>query len=437
MLQALSDALWRPWLLCLFLLTGLWCSLSSGFFQLFGLRFWLRESLGALRSGKTGKGEGGLPPFQALCTALASTMGTGSIAGVATAITLGGAGAVLWMWVGALLGMMTGYVEKYLALRYRRPGPTGWEGGPMEYLTHLGWHRASRWFALWCALSSLTGGALVQTNSMISCLPGLSTSVRWWVGVLIALTVALVMAGGLKGLGRLSQALVPAMAALYLTAGVAVICHNAAALPSALTSILRGALSPQAIAGGAAGTALRYGVARGVFTNEAGMGTSAMVHAAAGGTTPHREGCRGIFECGFATLVVCSVTALAILTAAPLSDAAGAGLVGLAFSSFLGPWGGPVVGLCLALFAFTSLLGWEYYGQRSVAHLTGRAHPKAFRLCYLCAILAGAVGDVEGVWALNDLCTGLMALPNLLAILYLSREALPVRLDRPQRSVIQ
>lgn len=431
MLQTLSDALWRPWMLGAFLFTGLWCSLSGGFYQLFGLKSWLKESLGALRKSKKGEKAGELSPFQALCTALASTMGTGSIAGVATAITLGGPGAVLWMWVVAALGMMTGYVEKFLAVRHRRRGPAGWEGGPMEYLTHLGWRRAGRWFALWCALSALTGGALVQTNSMVSCLPGLRLPARWGAGGLITLTVAWVMAGGLKGLGRLSQALVPVMAGLYLAAGVAVICHNAAALPAAFDAIFRGALSPQALAGGAAGAALRYGVARGVFTNEAGMGTSAMVHAAAGGTTPHREGCRGILECGFATLVVCTVTALAVLTAGVLPmGQTGAALVGAAFSTLLGPWGVPAVGVCLGLFAFTSLLGWEYYGQRSVAHLTGGKGRRAFRFCYLLAILAGAVGEVEGVWALNDLCIGLMAIPNLLAILRLHREALPVEPER-------
>lgn len=431
MLQTLSDALWRPWMLGFFLFTGLWCSLSGGFYQLFGLKSWLKESLGALRGGKKEGKTGELSPFQALCTALASTMGTGSIAGVATAITLGGPGAVLWMWVVAALGMMTGYVEKFLAVRHRRRGPTGWEGGPMEYLTYLGWRRAGGWFALWCALSALTGGALVQTNSMVSCLPGLGPAGRWGAGGLITLTVAWVMAGGLKGLGKLSQALVPAMAGLYLTAGVAVICHNAAALPAAFDAIFRGALSPQALAGGAAGAALRYGVARGVFTNEAGMGTSAMVHAAAGGTTPHREGCRGILECGFATLVVCTVTALAVLTAGVLpAGQTGAALVGAAFSTLLGPWGVPAVGVCLGLFAFTSLLGWEYYGQRSVAHLTGGKGSRAFRFCYLLAILAGAAGEVEGVWALNDLCIGLMAIPNLLAILRLRREALPVEPER-------
>ena len=160
MLQTLSDALWRPWMLVFFLFTGLWCSLSGGFYQLFGLKSWLKESFHTLREPKEAGGEKGLSPFQALCTALASTMGTGSIAGVATAITLGGAGALLWMWVVAVLGMMTGYVEKFLAVRHRRRGRTGWEGGPLEYLTALGWHRAGGWFALWCALSSLTGEGL-------------------------------------------------------------------------------------------------------------------------------------------------------------------------------------------------------------------------------------------------------------------------------------
>ena len=439
MLQTLSDALWRPWMLGAFLFTGLWCSLSGGFFQLFGLKSWLKESLGALRGGKKEGKTGELSPFQALCTALASTMGTGSIAGVATAITLGGAGAVLWMWVVAVLGMMTGYVEKFLAVRHRRRGPTGWEGGPIEYLSHLGWRLAGGWYALWCALSALTGGALVQTNSMVSCLPGLGPAGRWGAGGLIALTVAWVMAGGLKGLGKLSQALVPAMAGLYLTAGVAVICHNAVALPAALAAIFRGALSPQALAGGAAGAALRYGVARGVFTNEAGIGSSAMAHAAADAKSPASEGFWGMLEVCLATLVICTVTALCILTTGVYDPAAaleairagtvtgamtGAPLTAAAFATVFGRGGPAIVAVCLFLFAFTSLLGWGYYGERGLSCLTGEEGLKGpFRLLFLTAIVLGSVGGVGQVWALSDICNGLMALPNLLALAVLAPEA--------------
>lgn len=437
LVETWANALWNPWLLGAFLLVGGWYTLRSGLFQLTPHR-WLGTLKRSLRRPSTG----GLTQAQALSTALASTIGTGSIAGVATAIFFGGPGAVFWMWVSALLGMMTGFAEKYLAAAFREPAPDGsFQGGPMCYmakgLKRVGKPLAAA-FSLTCVLASLAGGAMVQSNSISTSLHAAAGVAPISSGLLTALAVGVVLLGGIGRVGKVSETLVPLMAGMFLTGGLTAIFLRRSCLPAAFYAILQGAFRPRAAFGGyTAALALRYGVARGVFTNEAGMGTSAMVHAAAGGTTPHREGCRGIFECGFATLVVCSVTALAILTAAPSSDAAGAGLVGLAFSSFLGPWGGPVVGLCLALFAFTSLLGWEYYGQRSVAHLTGRAHPKAFRLCYLCAILAGAVGDVEGVWALNDLCTGLMALPNLLAILYLSREALPVRLDRPQRSVIQ
>lgn len=431
MAERLADALWQPWLLGAFLFTGLWCSLKSGFFQLFGVRTWLP---GAFR-GREGAEKGGLTQLQALCAALASTIGTGSVAGVATAICLGGPGAVFWMWVSALLGTMTSFAEKYLAVRYRVRGKDGWEGGPMEYLPRrLGWTWAGKWFALWCTLSALTGGALVQANSISSALGASFGCSPWAVGVAAALGVGVVSAGGLKRVGRVSEALVPAMAGLYLMCGLWVILDHRAALPAVLRQIVTCALTPRAAAGGGIGyalsAALRYGVARGVFTNEAGVGSSAMAYASAGGD-PVRAGYRGMFETAFATLVVCSVTALAILTSGTYDPAlvlrgegpTGAALAGAAFSSTLGRWGGPVLSVCLLLFAFTSLMGWEYYGERGLCHLAGQRGRKAFRLLFLVFILLGAVGQTGKVWALNDLCIGCMALPNLPALLLLSKEA--------------
>ena len=451
MLERVSDLIWNPWLLGLFLLAGLYFSVRTGFFQLFGIKTWWKATVGKLFSKQKRKKGSGLTQFQALSTALASTIGTGSIAGVATAIFYGGPGAVFWMWVSAFLGLMTSFVEKTLAVRYRRRSAGGgWEGGPMEYLERgLRCKPLAVFFSICCIGASLSGGALVQTNSIAA---AFRTAFGWdqlAVGAAVALAAALVIKGGIGGIGRASEKLVPVMALLFLAGGGAVIATHAAALPGALREIVGSALTPQAALGGGLGygmaAALRYGVARGVFTNEAGIGSSAMAHAAADVDDPAEEGCWGMLEVFIATLVVCSVTALAILTSgvydagAALSavhagtvtaDMAGVGLSAAAFGTVFGPWGGVLVAVCLLLFAFTSLLGWSYYGERGLFYLTGsNRHRPLFRVLFLGAVLLGSVGDLASVWQLSDVCNGLMALPNLIALLALSGEALAA-LDR-------
>ena len=446
MLERMADLLWQPWLLGLFLVVGLWCSARSGFFQFFGLFRWLRGSIGTLmgRKGRGQKGRGsGLTQVQALSTALASTIGTGSIAGVATAIFFGGPGAVFWMWISALLGLMTSFVEKTLAVKYRRKTKEGWEGGPMEYLScRLSWKKAALWFSFWCVAASLTGGAMVQSNSISAALQAAFGWDRLTVGVAVALCTGLVILGGIGRVGRVSEKLVPTMAGLFLVTGTMVIAaHREQVLP-ALRQIVACALSPQAAAGGGLGysvsAALRYGVARGVFTNEAGVGSSAMAHAAADTDSPAREGYWGMFEVFFATVLVCGVTALTILTSGVYDPSAaltaiqegavtgamtGAPLSAAAFATVFGRWGSVIVAFCLLLFAFTSLLGWSYYGERGLSHLTGGNGLRApFRLLFLATVVLGSVGNVTRVWALSDICNGLMALPNLLAVAVLAGE---------------
>lgn len=444
-LERLADKLWQPWLLGLFLLVGGWCTLRSGFFPLLHLKTWFRGSVGSLFKGKKRKSGGGLTQFQALATALASTIGTGSIAGVATAIFFGGPGAVFWMWVSALLGLMTSFVEKTLAVKYRRKVSGGWEGGPMDYLSRrLGWKKAAGWFSLWAVLASLTGGALVQSNSISAALHAAFGWDRLIIGVVTALCTGAVILGGIGRVGKVSEKLVPAMAVLFLGAGTAVIVSQAQNVLPALRQIVTCAFTPMAVAGGGLGYtvsgALRYGVARGVFTNEAGVGSSAMAHAAADADSPAQEGFWGMFEVFFATLVVCTVTALCILVSGVYDPAVtldalrngtvteamtGAPLAGAAFSTFFGRWGSVIVAVCLLLFAFTSLLGWSYYGERGLAHLTGDNRLRGlFRLLFLLTVAAGSVGSVGPVWAMSDISNGLMALPNLLAIALLAPEAL-------------
>ena len=430
-----ADALWNPWLLGLFLFTGLVYSLGSGFFQLFGLPLWLRATLGGLFRREKGS-ESGLSPLQALATALASTMGTGSIAGVATALTLGGPGAVFWMWASAWLGMMTGFGEKLLSVRFQRPAPGGgMQGGPMFYLRDgLGWHGAALWFTLACLPATLAGGDLVQSSSIAQALESSFALPRLATGLVTAALAALVLMGGVGRIARVSSALVPAMALLYLGAGGWVLLCRATALPGALKLIFLCALSPRAALGGGAGwtvaSALRYGVARGVFTNEAGLGPSAMAHGAADHACPVRQGFWGMFEVALATLLVCSVTALVILVSGVWQPGSpetltGAALTAAAFASVLGPAGRWTVSLCLLLFAFSSILGWSYYGQQCLRYLTGddRLLP-LYRALFLLCIPLGAVWENAVVWELVDLCNALMALPNLVGLIVLAPTAL-------------
>ncbi len=457
----LSDVLWNPVLLVFFLLVGGYCTLRSGFFQL-RLRRWLRGTVGSLKKGPA-KSSGGLTQLQALTTALASTIGTGSIAGVATAIFFGGPGAVFWMWVSAALGMMTGFVEKALAVKYRERTSEGFQGGPMYYLSKglckpIGPILAAL-FSLSCVLASLAGGALVQSNSIATALEHAFALPALPVGLVTAAAAGWVIFGGIGRVGRLSERLVPVMAGLFLLGGALCLFVLRARLPAALAAIWQGAFSPRAVCGYPVGLALRYGVARGVFTNEAGLGSSAIAHAAADTDSPAREGMWGIFEVFISTLLICSITALVILTSgvydpqAALSAIAGgnvpaellgAPLSARAFGVVLGRFGPALVAVCLLLFAFTSLLGWSYYGERGLTWLCGSERPVAvFRLVFLACVALGAVGEVGQVWQLADLFNGLMALPNLTALLILAPEALALlphkkgRAEGPSSSEVQ
>ena len=444
--ERLGNFIWNPWLLGLFLLCGLYFSVRTGFFQIFRAPLWLKTTLGALlRREKRREGEG-LTRLQALSTALAATIGTGSIAGVATAIFYGGPGAVFWMWVSAFLGMMTGCLEKTLTVRYREKDPAGgWRGGPMCYMEKgLGSRGLACLFALCCVCANLGGGNVVQANSIAAALEASFGWDRLAVGIVTAAVTGIVILGGIGRIGKVSEKLVPCMALLFLGGGIVVLIVHRSALPAALERIFTAALTPRAALGGGMGygmaAAMRYGVARGVFTNEAGMGSSAMAHAASDVKESAEQGMWGIFEVFVATLVVCTVTALVILTTGVYDPEAalraiqsgsaegalvGAPLSAAAFGTVFGRWGGAFVSVCLILFAFTSLLGWSYYGERGLSYLTGSSRWRwPYRILFLAAVAAGSVGEVSAVWQLADIFNGLMALPNLAALLLLSPEAL-------------
>ena len=441
LLSRLTDFLWNPWLLGLFLTTGLVYSAGSGFFQLFEFPVWWRATAGSLFRRPQVGGKGGLSPFQALATALASTIGTGSIAGVAAALAAGGPGAIFWMWVFSFLGMMTSCGEKLLAVKYQRRGPDGQlRGGPMFYLRDgAGSPFLASCFCLACLPATLAGGNLVQSSSIASSLEAAWGLPRLAVGLAAALLAGLVMLGGLGRVAAVSTALVPLMAALYLGGGGLVLARNWSAVPAALGQIFSHALHPAALAGGCGGwsvsTAIRYGAARGVFTNEAGLGTSAIAHGAARTDSPARQGMWGIFEVFLSTMLVCTVTALAILASGAWRPGgpSGAALTAAAFGSVLGPAGEGVVTLSLLLFAFSSILGWSCYGEQSLAFLFSqengpRKMPRGLMLLYravfLGCVVLGAVWSPQAIWQLVDLCNALMALPNLAALLLLAPQAL-------------
>lgn len=441
-LTHLTDALWNPWLLGLFLLAGLLFSLRTGFFQLTGMRIWMKATLGTLWhpvGRQTGKG---ISQVQALCTALASTIGTGSIAGVATAIWFGGPGSVFWMWISAILGMMISFVEKTLVICYRKRGADGgWLGGPMYYLRDgLGSRGLAIWFALACLCATFAGGNLVQASSIASSMESAFGLGRWMVGVITAAAAALVMFGGIGRIAGISTLLVPVMAVLYVGGGALVLILRWDRLPEAIGLIFSCALSPWAVFGGGAGytlsSAMRYGIARGVFTNEAGVGTSAMAHSAADVDDPARQGMWGILEVGVSTLLICSVTSLVILVSGVYDPwqgtlgktpecGLGAAMTTSAFSEVLGELGGAVVAISLLLFAFSSILGWSYYGQQCISFLTGKERGgKLYQVLFLLCILWGSLMDSTGVWILVDFCNAMTAIPNMTGLLFLSGKSL-------------
>ena len=441
-LSELSGFLWGGPLLVAFLLVGGYYSFRTGFFQIFQFPLWWRMTVGSLLRRAKGHGNG-ISQRQAMSAALASIIGTGSIAGVATAIFYGGPGAVFWMWVSAVLGMMTGFAEKTLAIRYREKNAEGqWQGGPMEYMRRgLRLPGLAMVFALFGTAEALAGSNLAQANSIATTLAAVAGADRRTVGVVTAVIVSVVLAGGIKRVGKFSELLVPFMAMLFVLSGLVVICLNWRSVPDAFRQIFAYAFAPRAIAGGySMGMALRYGVARGVFTSEAGLGMSAIVHACAEVDEPAEQGMWGIFEVFVSTILICSVTALVILTSgvyepeqarfmiesgAVSQTMLGAPLVSESFRSALGEVGEWIVTISLLLFAFTSLFGGGYCGRRGLETLTkSKVILGAYHLGVPALIFVGAVADLTAVWEIVDLLCGLLAIPNLLALLLLSPEVL-------------
>ncbi|OGH01000.1 MAG: sodium:alanine symporter [Candidatus Lambdaproteobacteria bacterium RIFOXYD1_FULL_56_27] len=435
--QSLNSLVWGPAMLVLILGTGLYLMVGLRGFPV--RQLWPAFVL--MWKGRKSVGEqGDITPWGAAMTALAATIGTGNIAGVATAIFLGGPGALFWMWCTAMVGMATKYAESLLAVHFREVDPKGDHiGGPMFYIKNglgKGWAWMATAFAVFAALAGFGIGNMVQANSIAELAAQDLGLAPWITGVLIALVVGLVLLGGVRRIAEVSGALVPLMAALYFGGGLLVVAMNLDQVPKILALVLTNAFTGTAAEGGFAGAgvwmALRFGVARGIFSNEAGLGSAPIAHAAAQTDSPVRQGMVAMLGTFIDTILVCSVTGFVILLSGTwTSGATGAALSSLAFTQTLGVLGHYVVSIGLFLFTFTTLIGWSFYGEKAVEYLFGVKGITPYRVLWILAIPLGATVKLELVWLIADTLNALMALPNLVALLALS--PLVFRLTREWR----
>ena len=438
--NVVNGFVWGPFGLALLFCTGLWLSIRTGFFQFRRMGYWLRHTIGAIFTNKdvtahTSKEDMAISQFQSMCTALAGTIGTGNIVGVATAIVSGGPGAIFWMWVMALLGMMTSFAENVLGVYYRRRNEKGeWSGGAMYYLTDgLGAKPGCKTvgrvlavlFACFCILASFGIGNMSQINSIAGNmnaafhLPYLAT------GLALMVVTALIVIGGLKRVAAVTEKLVPLMALFYIAGALIIVVMHAGNIPAALAAIFRGAFNLSAAGGGALGygisQTITWGFKRGAFSNEAGLGTAPMAHAAATSASPLVQASIGMLDTFIDTIIVCTMTGFAILvTGQWTSGLTGAAMTSAAFETSLPGIGGIAVTICLTFFAFTTALGWCVYGERCAIYFFGDKAQIPFRIVYCIAIPVGVLTQLDVVWLLADTCNALMAIPNLIAILLLS-----------------
>lgn len=419
----INGLVWGWPMIVLLVGSGVLLTILTGFVQVRHLGTALKEVLGKITQKSAGAGT--VTPFQAVATALASTVGVGNIAGVATAIFIGGPGALFWLWVSGFFGMCTKYAEIVIALNYREPDATGtMRGGAMYVLKNglkMPW--LGTVFALLTSLAAFGIGNMVQANSVAAALLDTFQIPTHITGIVLMVVTAAVILGGIKRIGQFTEYLVPFMAILYIAGGLFVLVRFAGEIPAALRLVFDGAFTGTAAVGGFAGstvlTAMRYGIARGLFSNEAGLGSAPMVHAAAITDHPVRQGMYGIFEVFVDTLLICSTTGLVILvTGAWTSGATGAALSSRAFEIGLpGTWGDVVVTTSLVLFSFSTLVGWSYYGETGIVYLLGAKAAVPYRLLWLVFIFLGSVGSLHLVWDIADTLNGLMAIPNLIAVL--------------------
>ena len=407
--------------------------LGVGIYLTIGLKFMPILNIGSafklMWSGREATGKGEISSFQALMTALSSTIGTGNIAGVATAIFIGGPGALFWMWMTALLGMATKFAEAVLAVHFREKNENGaYVGGPMYYIKNgmgKNWAWLATSFAFFGTVACFGIGNAVQSNSIAQVLESNFSYSPLVVGLVVMVLAGGVILGGLKRVGQFAGALVPVMALGYVTCGVVILLMNVSEIVPALTTIFEQAFSPTSAQGGFAGAtvwmAIRFGVARGVFANEAGLGSAPIAHASAETNSPVRQGLIAMLGTFIDTLIICTITGLIIIiSGAWIEGASGAALTSAAFDQVIPGVGGYFVAVSLAVFAFTTIVGWSVYGERCAEYLFGPKSVLPFRLLFILALPLGAIMDLNFVWLLGDTLNAMMAIPNLIALAVLS-----------------
>ena len=444
--QAVNNFVWGiPAMVCI-IGVGLLLSVRTGFLQIRKFPYAIKTTIGRMFRKKDAS-DGAMTPFQAVCTALAGTVGTGNIAGVAGAIAIGGPGAVFWMWISALLGMVTKYSEVTLAVRYRQKNKHGdWVGGPMYYIENgLGkkWKILGIIFSIFGIFAVFGTGNATQVNTIVASIDtalisfgvmeaGSTATLNLILGIVITVLVGMILLGGIKRIGHVAERMVPLMALLYIVLGLGVIIVHGENLPAAFSSIFRGAFNPSAVTGGVVGAAfvaVQKGVARGIFSNEAGLGTASIAHAGAEVNDPVQQGLFGVFEVFVDTIIICTFTALVILcSGVPITYGAAAGaeltISGFTavygFTSTYGNWITIFTAVAMCCFAFTTILGWGLYGARCSEYLFGEKVIKPFMVIYSLVAIIGATVKLDLLWSIAETFNGMMAIPNLIAVALLS-----------------
>ena len=437
---AVNNFIWGvPAMVCI-IGVGLYLSIRTGFLQIRKFPYAIRTTIGRMFRKKDAS-DGAITPFQAVCTALAATVGTVNIAGVAGALAIGGPGAVFWMWVSALLGMCTKFSEVTLAVQFRETNADGeLVGGPMYYIKNglpKCWHWLAYLFAAFGVLTVFGTGNATQVNTITTAInsaltnygllkPDQISTSNLIIGIVITIMIAMILLGGIKRIGQVTEKLVPFMALLYIVLALGVILLNLHVVPSVFASIIEGAFHPSAITGGVVGSlflSMKKGVSRGIFSNEAGLGTGSIAHACADTRKPVKQGMFGIFEVFTDTILICTLTALVILcsqVSIPYGQAAGAELTIQGFTATYGNWVSIFTAVAMCCFAFSTILGWGLYGARCIEFLFSSKVTKPFMVVYSLVAILGATADLGLMWNIAETFNGLMAIPNLIALFLLS-----------------
>ena len=437
---AVNNFIWGvPAMVCI-IGVGLYLSIRTGFLQIRKFPYAIRTTIGRMFRKKDAS-DGAITPFQAVCTALAATVGTGNIAGVAGALAIGGPGAVFWMWISALLGMCTKFSEVTLAVHFRETNADGeLVGGPMYYIKNglpKCWHWLAYLFAAFGVLTVFGTGNATQVNTITTAInsaltnygllkPEQVSASNLIIGIVITILIAMILLGGIKRIGQVTEKLVPFMALLYIVLAFGVVLLNINVVPRVFASIIEGAFQPSAVTGGIVGslfTSMKKGVSRGIFSNEAGLGTGSIAHACADTRKPVKQGMFGIFEVFTDTILICTLTALVILCSqVPVAygQAAGAELTIQGFTATYGNWVSIFTAVAMCCFAFSTILGWGLYGARCIEFLFSSKVTKPFMVAYSLVAILGATADLGLMWNIAETFNGLMAIPNLIALFLLS-----------------